>query len=367
MIRLWSALGTKPRGERLARIRRSPQYRNGRFRNTLPTIHSGMSLSVVRDFFLGGSDHRQPEAPVSVVQRTAADFSERVEDLRVTWFGHSTTLIEMEGVRLLVDPVWGEHASPGAPFGVRRFFDPPLALADLPPVDAVLISHDHYDHLNEPTIRSLAERVPRFIVPLGVGAHLEYWGVAADRVTELDWWERTDVGGLDVVSTPARHFSGRHITDRDATLWCGWAVFGENRRVYNSGDTAMTPQLAEIGERLGPFDIALIECGAYNAAWSDVHLGPEQAVEAFRMVRGGLVVPVHWGTFDLALHGWTEPVERVRAAAEAAQIPIALPRPGESLTPDSYPSAPWWPDTPWEAGADAPVVSSGNGVGAAGA
>ncbi len=358
MISMWSALGTKPSSERLARIERSPQYGDGRFVNALPTLRSGMSFSAVRNFLAGGSDYRQPASSLPVVARTAADFAGAAPDLRVTWLGHSTLLVEIEGARVLVDPVWGEHASPSPLFGVKRFYAPPLALADLP-LDAIVISHDHYDHLDAPTIKALAERVPRFIVPLGVGAHLEYWGVDPERITELDWWERTEVGGVDLVSTPARHFSGRFLTDRDATLWSGWAFVGDARRVFYSGDTALAPEFEEIGERLGPFDLALIEAGAYNAAWADVHLGPEQAVEVHQMVRGGLLVPVHWGLFDLALHGWTEPAERIRAAAEQAGVPVAFPRPGESVSLDAVPTVPWWPTFPWETAEEAPVASSG--------
>lgn len=359
MLDIWSALGSKPSGERLARIAQSPQYRDGRFVNTIPTVSSGMSVSAAREFFFGGSDYREPSQPLPVVARTATDFAGDAADLRVTWLGHSTLLVELDGVRILVDPVWGERASPLSFAGPERFYAPPLALADLPPLDAVVISHDHYDHLDEPTIRALADRLPRFLVPLGVGAHLEYWGVAPERITEFDWWDRTEVGGIELVSTPARHFSGRFLADRDATLWSGWAFLGATRRLYYSGDTAMTPQFAEIGERLGPFDMALIEAGAYNAAWADVHIGPEQAVEAHRMVRGGLLVPVHWGLFDLSLHGWTEPAERIRVAAEAAGVPVAFPRPGESVTLESQPAQPWWPELPWQTAAEAPIVSSG--------
>ena len=358
---MWTAFGAKPSGERLTRIERSPQYRDGRFRNVLPTLDDGFAVGTVWEFFTGGSDHRQPDAALPVVARSARDFATVSDSVRVTWLGHSTLLVEVEGVRVLVDPVWGERASPSRWVGAPRFFAPPLALADLPAVDAVAISHDHYDHLDLPTVRALADRVPRWLVPLGVGSHLEAWGVPADRVEEHDWWDEARVGGLRLVSTPGRHFSGRFLTDRDATLWTGWAFVGARHRVWYSGDTAMTPQFAEIGERLGPFDLTLVESGAYNQAWADLHLGPEQAVEAHRMVRGRLMVPVHWGLFDLALHGWTEPAERVRAAAEAAGVSVAFPRPGESVTLGEAPAEPWWPAVPWQSAAEAPVRSSGLG------
>jgi L-ascorbate metabolism protein UlaG (beta-lactamase superfamily) len=358
---MWNAFGARPSGERLARIERSPQYHDGRFRNTLPTVSDGLSFATLWGFLAGGSDHRQPGAAPPVVMRTAADFADAPDGLRVTWFGHSTLLVEIEGARVLVDPMWGERASPASWAGSRRFYPPPLALADLPDLDAVVLSHDHYDHLDMPTVRRLADRVPRWLVPLGLGAHLEAWGVPSNRIEEFDWWDEAEVAGVRLVSTPARHFSGRSLTDRDATLWTGWAFIGAGHRVWYSGDTALTPQFAEIGARLGPFDLTFIEAGAYNAAWSDVHLGPEQAVAAHRMVQrgaGGVLVPVHWGLFDLALHGWTEPAERVRVAAEAAGIRTAFPRPGESVSPGAFPAKPWWPPVPWETADKAPAVSS---------
>ncbi|MEM6784569.1 MAG: MBL fold metallo-hydrolase [Bacteroidota bacterium] len=364
MIDAWKALGTKPAGSRLARLEASPQYRDGRFVNVLPQGNAAPSLGTMREFFFGGSDHRTPAAPPPTVALTPADFATVSDSLRVTWLGHSTFIVELDGVRLLIDPVWGERVSPSSMIGSRRFHAPPLPLDALPPVDAVLISHDHYDHLDFPTIRALADRVPRFLVPLGIGAHLEYWGVDPARIDEVDWWDEKMVGGVRLVSTPARHFSGRFVNDRDATLWTGWAMLGRNgagveQRLFYSGDTALTPSFAEVGERLGPFDLTLIEIGAYNAAWSDVHLGPEQAVAVHRMVRGTVMMPVHWCTFDLSLHGWTEPVERLRAAAGPLGIPVALPRPGEHVTLDAVPTTPWWPTLPWDSASEAPAVSTG--------
>jgi L-ascorbate metabolism protein UlaG (beta-lactamase superfamily) len=248
--------------------------------------------------------------------------------------------------------------------GPKRFHPMPLPLADLPPLDAVAISHDHYDHLDRATVAALAERGERFVVPLGVGAHLEQWGIAPELIDELDWWEEIRVGELTLVATPGRHFSGRSVVmaDRNQTLWSGWALIGPAHRVYYSGDTAMFPGFAEIGRRLGPFDVTMIEIGAYNAAWRDVHIGPEQAIEAHRMLRGELLLPVHWGTFDLALHSWTEPAERVLVAARAAGVDLALPRPGESVDPSAEPALTrWWPSLPFQTAEEAPVVSSALG------
>ncbi|MDT7856117.1 MBL fold metallo-hydrolase [Rubrivirga sp. S365] len=352
--------GAAPEGERLARMRRSPQWRGGRFQNP-EGARVGASPGAAWAWLTDRAADRRPGGAVPTVPRRAVSFT-APQDLRVTWLGHSTALLEVEGARLLTDPVWSPTASPGAAFGVRRFFEPPLPLDQVPSLDAVLVTHDHYDHLDWQTVRALVPSVPRWLVPLGVGAHLEAWGVPADRITELDWWEEATVAGLRVVATPARHFSGRTLGDRDRTLWCGWAVLGRDRRVYVTGDGGYQAAFAEVGRRLGPFDATLVEVGAYNALWADIHMGPEQAVRAVQDARGGLMLPVHWGTFDLALHGWTEPVERALVAAGAAGVPTAVPRPGESVFPFAPPPPErWWPDLDWQTAAEAPVVSGGVG------
>lgn len=356
----WNAIGARPSGQRLARIEQSPQWNDGAFRNRLPRV-DGPYGEILREFVFGGSDYRFPAEPVPIVARTEADFSTPpASGLRVTWLGHSTLLLEIDGQRVLIDPVWGERVSPFTFLGPKRFFQPPLALDALPPIDAVVISHDHYDHLDMPTIKALLQRDVLFVVPLGVGAHLEHWGVPAARIRELDWWDNTVVGGITLTSTPARHFSGRGVNDAGATLWSGWAITSDKHRVYYSGDTSLDEFMSEIGTRLGPFDLTLIEAGAYDALWADVHLGPEQAVRAHQLVRGKVLLPVHWGLFDLALHGWTEPIERVLVAADAAGVSVATPRPGESVEPTAMGSQTrWWPMVPWQGVADAPAWSSG--------
>jgi L-ascorbate metabolism protein UlaG (beta-lactamase superfamily) len=258
---------------------------------------------------------------------------------------------------VLTDPVWGERTSPLTWLGPRRWYAPPVALADLPVPDAVLISHDHYDHLDEPTITALRGWATTFVVPLGVGAHLEYWGVPGARIVELDWWEEHRVGDLRLVATPARHASGRAVYDGNETLWAGYALVGPAHRVYFSGDTGLFPAMAEIGARLGPFDVTLVESGAYDPAWPDWHLGPEQAVRAHTMVRGELLVPIHWGLFDLAYHGWTEPVERVVVEAVRRRVRVAVPRPGQSIEADASLER-WWPAVPWRTAAERPVIAT---------
>lgn len=357
----WTAMGVQASGARLQRMERSDRWQDGHFVNVLPRVEPDF-IPAMRAWLSQGSPHSVPSEAPPVVHRVAADFSAPpASGLRITWLGHSTLLVEIDGRRILIDPVWGERSSPFNWLGPRRFFPPPLPFDELPPLDAIVISHDHYDHLDFPTIRRLVASDMPFIVPLGVGAHLEHWGVPAGRITELEWWQEHVIGDLRFVATPARHFSGRSILmrDRDCTLWAGWALLGPEHRVYYSGDTAMFPGFADIGARLGPFDATMIESGAYNAMWADVHLGPEQAVQAHTMVRGNVMIPVHWGLFDLALHSWTEPIERVLIAAQDRGVTVVTPQLGASIEPEALNVVDrWWPPTPWQTAAQAPVISS---------
>ncbi len=331
-VNMIPATGRSPDGRRLETMKTSPNWREGKFVNSLPM--SEMVFFASLGEWIRGAEHKTPDGPLPVEPRRARDFDTAPESgLRITWLGHSTFLVEIDGCRVLVDPVWSKRTSPLSWAGPKRFHRPPLPLEALPPIDAVVISHDHYDHLDYRTAQQLGDRVPLYAVPLGVGAHLEYWGVPAERIAERDWWGEVTVGDLTLTATPARHFSGRSLVmaDRDETLWAGWAVAGPSHRVYYSGDTGMFPGFAEIGQRLGPFDAVLIEVGAYNHLWSDLHVGPEQAIQARVALGSGLFFPVHWGTLSLAMHSWTEPVERVLAAAVKAGVPVTVPRPGEMV------------------------------------
>ena len=342
-------------------MERSPHWREGRFHNpqSLWTDYPGALLSMLRR-----DPDSTPRTPVPVLHPTGTSLASAFrEGLRATWLGHSTVYLEVDGVRILTDPVWGDRASPFTWVGPKRFYAPLIALEDLPVPQGVVISHDHYDHLDRATIRRMRHWDTQFIVPLGVGAHLEAWGVPRRRITELDWWEPTRVGDLELVCTPARHASGRWLFDRDKTLWGGYAFIGPRHRVYYSGDTGMFAGFQDIGDRLGPFDLTMIEAGAYDRAWPDWHLGPEQAVRAHALVRGRTLLPLHWGLFDLAAHGWTEPVERVLAAARAAGTSVNILRPGDSFEP-GLPAAPtpWWPALPWKTGLEAPIRSTVDGL-----
>jgi L-ascorbate metabolism protein UlaG (beta-lactamase superfamily) len=294
-----------------------------------------------------------------VQARCRKDFDHPPE-LRTTWLGHSTLIVEMEGKRLLLDPVWGQRVSPFPFVGPERWYPSPLPFEELPKLDAVLISHDHFDHLDYPTVIKLTRHHLRWIVPLGLSPLLESWGVLAQDIIELDWWEDTEFSGLKITATPARHFSGRGLLDQNQTLWCGFAITGSRHRVYYSGDTALFDELTLIGQRLGPFDLTMIEVGAYDRHWTDVHLGPEQAVLAHQLVQGKILLPVHWGLFSLGFHGWTEPMERVLAAAEEQSVAVAVLRPGESISPPKLPPMTrWWPQVPWRKGEEDPIRSTG--------
>jgi L-ascorbate metabolism protein UlaG (beta-lactamase superfamily) len=356
------ASGTHPTGERLARAQQSPEWHGGQFQNP-QSIWIDSRQAFLHFAFGAASADAEPNSPIAVVRADPTSFQTPPDSgLRVTWFGHSSALLEMDGSRILIDPLWSERASPIAWAGPKRWYEPPIALNDLPTIDAVIISHDHYDHLDHDAIVAMKSWKAVFVVPLGVGAHLAHWGIADARIIELDWWQSAHIGALHVVATPSRHSSGRLSPNSDQTLWAGYAIIGPAHRAWYSGDTSFHAGLADIGARLGPFDVTLIESGQYDGAWPDNHLGPEQAVEAHRQVGGKTMIPVHWALIKLANHGWTEPVERVLAAARGAGVEVLVPRPGQSVEPTQHPQIPrWWPQLPWQSAAENPIESTRNG------
>ena len=342
------SLGSKPAGLRLERMRSSPLWSGDRFRNVHPIPpglrHLDVKMPSLTDFLCGG-DRRAPAGALPSVDPRDG-WSKAVETgLRATWLGHSTVLIEIDGYRVLTDPVWGPRASPSTLLGPKRFQPVPIALRAMPPLDVVVVSHDHYDHLDYPTIRELAKRDVPFVTSLGVGAHLEAWGVPAARITELDWWETHTLPGtgLSVTAAPSQHFSGRGLKDRNTTLWSSMVVRGPRHAVFFSGDTGLTTEYAVIRERLGPFDLVMLEVGAYHPAWGDIHLGPEHALEAHALLGGGPFLPVHWGTFSLAIHDWDEPAETLLKLAPKTAAPLLMPRLGEPVEPARMTEPrPWW-------------------------
>jgi L-ascorbate metabolism protein UlaG (beta-lactamase superfamily) len=348
-----AAFGADPSGERMARIRRSPHFKDGVFQNpggTPVRIRPDGLLDFAKVFFDRDSrPRRAPEGRIPVHATTLADLSKPpVTGLRLTWMGHASVLAEIDGRRVLFDPVWGERCSPFPFAGPKRLHPVPLPLAALGPVDVVVISHDHYDHLDMPSIKELAGTDTVFAVPLGVGAHLEHWGVPADRVRELDWHESTRVAGLTLTATPARHFCGRGLRNTQHTLWASWVVSSGEHRVYHSGDTGYFDGFKDIGASFGPFDATMIQLGAYSEFWPDIHMTPEEALRSHLDLQGGdaaqgVLLPIHWGTFNLAHHPWVEPAEQTMLLSHKAGVAMATPRPGEPFEPGAVPAVdPWW-------------------------
>lgn len=318
----------------------SPHYRDGQFANRLPgtAIGAGGAPRLV----IALLQHRDHGKPAGEIPVSRPEFPATAADLAVTWLGHASALLEIDGHRLLFDPLFSARASPSTRVGPHRMHPTPLDPAELPEVGAIVISHDHYDHLDLPTIRTLvATQSAPFLVPIGIGTHLRGWGIPEERIVELDWDESTTVGPLTLTCTEARHFSGRGVT-RNLTQWGSWSIAGPAHRVYFGGDTGYTPAFAGIGARRGRFDLTLLPIGAYADQWPDIHMDPEQAWRAHGDLGGDIMVPIHWGTFDLALHGWAEPVERLLTAA-GEDPRVVIPRPGQRLDLAQLPERTnWW-------------------------
>lgn len=339
-----SALGGKVAGARLERIQDSPHFDGQRFINPVQTPRAAPSLGMAWEYLFDRAE-REPKDPFPIVHPETGSLAPgRGEALRVTWLGHSTVLLEIDGKLVLTDPVFGPRASPVTWMGPKRFHPVPIEPDQLPPLDLILISHDHYDHLDLPTISRLAGRETPWVTSLGVGAHLESWGVPAERITELAWWEEADVGGVNVTATPSRHFAGRGPGASAATFWSSWALRGPRHSVWFSGDTGPWDEgFAEIGERFGGFDLSMIEIGAWNPAWGSIHLGPENAMRVHQQVRAKTMMPVHWGTFSLALHAWDQPIVHLLELADHSAVQLLSPMMGQTVHRESG-VAQYWRD-----------------------
>lgn len=329
----------------------SPQYHEGQFVNSDP-VNMSMSfkdmLSSARKYFSPDAEASPAkDIPVQKVDVQTLIHSQ-ISEPQIVWFGHSTFFLRMDGKNILIDPMLGQVPAPVSWMGKPRFSkEIPISAEEMPHLDVVLISHDHYDHLDKESIIKIKDKVASFYVPLGVSEHLIDWGVDQNRIHELDWGDDTNMGNLKFICAPAQHFSGRSINDRNKTLWCSWIISSENYNIYFSGDGGYNTHFKEIGETYGPFDLALIECGQYNRKWKDIHMFPEESVQAALDLKARIMMPIHWGGFNLAEHSWKNPIERVTAQAKNSQMPILTPAIGEILILNkeaNYTSTSWWED-----------------------
>ena len=327
-----------------SKIERSPEYKEGKFNDMGNTLDMSFTDYVSTTWeFIFTKNNRTPDTELPVKRVDLSHFNNKDSDqLNVTWLGHSSLMINIDGYKILTDPVFEKRVSV---LGPTRFNgDVPLDIKQIPKIDAVIISHDHYDHLNKYSVKNLIEKTNKFVVPLKVGARLEDWGVPREKIVELDWWqEYTFDQKLMIAATPAQHFSGRGITDRNKTLWASWVIKSPLHNLFFSGDSGYFGGFQQIGEKYGPFDMTFIECGAYGEGWPKVHMFPEQTVQAHLDLKGNVLHPIHWGTFNLALHPWYEPMERLTAAAKLKHLEIATPVVGETTVYDmKIPTASWW-------------------------
>lgn len=340
-----SSFGKLPSGKRLERIRQSPHYKNGSFQNLTETkmLAEGASYpKMIVDFFSKGIERE----PADTLPSVKTDLKSLPSDqTTLVWFGHSSYFIKLTGKNILIDPVFSERASPFQFLGKKAYpIETPYTVDDFPDtLDLVIITHDHYDHLDYNTLKKLHPRVKHFYTALGVGSHLEYWGVDASKITEFDWWERKSIEpGFEIISTPARHFSGRGFK-RNQTLWSSFVLKTDSASLYVGGDSGYDSAFAVIGEKYGPFDLALLECGQYNTMWPNIHMMPEEVVQAARDLKAKVFMPVHWSKFTLALHPWKDPIERTTKAATQVGIPVTTPMIGEPVVLGAeLPNKKWW-------------------------
>ena len=323
----------------------SENFTNGVFENKeATTVMLEFKFSSLKEYFKKEGKAPTGEIPVHKLQKS--HFESKDTATKFTWFGHSAVLLETEGKKIFIDPMLGDVPAPVSFLGPKRYNpELPMSADSLPELDIVLISHDHYDHLDYESIKKLKDKTKLFITPLGVGAHLRSWGVQSEKIIELDWWESTIVDSMNIAVTPSRHFSGRGISDRNTTQWCSFVIQTNNKNIYFSGDGGYGTHFKEIGDKYGPFDICFLECGQYNKQWAQIHMMPEEVIDANTDLRGKHIVPIHWGAFTLALHAWTEPVDRLLQSAEGKNVSIVTPEIGKTTSiKDEISTKYWWLD-----------------------
>jgi len=323
---------------------RSTQFRDGQFHNAAPSNKPGgwQVLKLWWQFMFKDVSRTVPPEALPVTPLTP-DQLHKAADGSIWRLGHSTVLMKLNGRFWLTDPVFSERASPVQWAGPKRFLPTPISLEELPPLAAVVLSHDHFDHLDRDSVVKLAAKTRMFLTPLGVGDHLMRWGIAANKIQQLDWWQTAELEGLQFTATPAQHFSGRSFFAKNPTLWASWVIYTGTHRIFFSGDTGYFDGFAEIGERHGPFDLTLLEAGAYDKRWEGVHMLPEHVMQAHKDLRGDWLLPIHNATFDLAFHPWDEPMEKMLSLSSQHGIHLTMPRIGEPVRLDHYQAAqPWW-------------------------
>jgi L-ascorbate metabolism protein UlaG (beta-lactamase superfamily) len=332
---------TKPQADTPSLV---SSQREGRYINQIPRRGMGFlkTLRLFWNAFFNKPAHTRPAGAIPV-QPLTRQLLLAAPNNSVFRLGHSTVLLKLRNQFWLTDPVFAERASPVQWAGPQRFHQPPISLEELPPIKGVILSHNHYDHLDHMAIRALVHKVEHFLAPIGVGDTLMEWGVPAEKVRQLDWWQSTEIDGMQFVATPSQHFSGRSLRDGNKTLWASWVVIDDQRKVFFSGDSGYFNGFKQIGERFGPFDLTLMETGAYNVDWPDVHMQPEQTLQAHIDLKGRWLLPIHNGTFDLAMHAWHEPFDRILALAWEKNITISTPQMGQPFYMD-YPTRgnAWW-------------------------
>ncbi len=315
-----------------------PNYQEGHFVNPEPLVHNirraGRRPSFFRHLFYSG------HTPKVELPSVKPDFPEKPAPFALYWFGHSSLIFELGGARFATDPVFG-NAAP-LPWVVGRYCESPVKRSEIPPLEFVIITHDHYDHLEYETIRSFVKRKEPFVTPLGVGARLRGWGIAPERIHELGWGDSVTLAGVTITLEPSRHFSGRRFDDRDRTLWGSYIIEGGGRKIYHGADGGHGSHVKAIGDKYGPFDLVLLEIDAWNENWPNSHLFPADVILSFRELQGKRLLPVHWGVFDLAMHPWDESIREVTRLAEETAVPLVTPRMGERITPGVTPTGKWW-------------------------
>lgn len=338
-----AAFGAKLTAAQKEKYKNSPHYHNGKFANLVPLYTIYQAPDFVDDSIHPRAE-RFPNFEIPCIKINPQDLAKKPERARITWFGHSTILLEIDGKNILIDPMFSPVPSPIQFIGYKRFSKGlPLTISELPEIDAVLLTHDHYDHLDYKSIKEIKSKVKRFYTPLALSVHLIAWGVEPEKIQELDWFETTKFDSLHFTLTPSHHYSGRSLSDRFSTLWGGWVIKGEKENIYLSGDGGYGLHFRKIGELYGPFDFAMIECGQYCSYWKQNHLYPEQTAQVALDVKAKLIMPIHWGAFALAMHRWAAPVERLLKKTEILDIQVVVPMIGESITLGSeMPKVMWW-------------------------